>query len=178
LLQGKQEEKNGDGSYDKNKTAKAATLQMIESMIGGILYMNGLKLYHIRWTTSYGTKLLQIFLTGIDHSVSANDCAKVNRFIARSLDEAGQERDFAIEVGTTGIERQLFTPVQFMDATGKEISIKTKNNIDGRRQFKGIISEIKNNNILIKSERQEWTVPFDMISKAHIIYDASKFSAS
>ncbi len=178
MLQDKQEENNGKKSCDKNKTAEAVILKMIESMISGILYMNGLKLYHIRWTTSYGAKLLQIFLTGEDHLVSAGDCAKVNRFITGSLDETGQRRDFAIEVGTTGIERQLFTPVQFLDATGEEILIKTKSSIGGRKQFKGIISEIRDNNILIKSAKQEWTVPFDMVSKAHIVYDASKFSAS
>lgn len=178
MLQGKQKEENGKRSCDKNKTVKAATLKMIESMIRGILYMNGLKLYHIRWTTNCGAKLLQIFLTGKDHLVSANDCAKVNRFITGSLDEAGQRRDFAIEVGTTGIERQLFTPAQFIDATGEEILIKTKSNIDGRKQFKGIMSKIRDNNILIKSAKQEWTVPFDMVSKAHIVYDASKFSTS
>ncbi len=167
-----------DKDVEKAKLVKTANLETIKSMISGMLRINGLKLYHIRWSTSYGSKLLQIFLSGEDRAVSANDCAKVNRFIINSLEEAGEIRDFAVEVGTIGIERELFTPVHFDNAIGKEILIKTQSKIDGRKQFKGIMRKVEDNNIIIKSETKEWAIPLDMISNAHIVYDSSKIPLS
>ncbi len=167
-----------DKDVEKIKLVKTANLETIKSMINGMLHINGLKLYHIRWSTSYGSKLLQIFLSGEDRAVSANDCAKVNRFIINSLEEAGEIRDFAVEVGTIGIERELFTPVHFDNAIGKEILIKTQSKIDGRKQFKGIMRKVEDNNIIIKSETKEWAIPLDMISNAHIVYDSSKIPLS
>jgi ribosome maturation factor RimP len=74
-----------------------------------------------------------------------NDCEKAIKNISTILsveDPFGGE-DYNIEVLSTGLDRPLTRLEDFITFTGEEIKVKTSHKIDDRKNFSGILEEIK-----------------------------------
>jgi len=147
---------------------------MVKNIIKGILFQNSMLLYHIRWENKDGDKVMQIYLTGDNKKVSVEDCAKINRYIVNTFDEKEIERTFSIEVGTAGTERELFTIDHFKDSIGETVCITTDKKVDGSNKFKGVIKNIEDDRIVIKSAEKTDIIPVKIVRNAHVIDTADK----
>jgi len=149
-------------------------LDTVKKIIKGILFRNSALLYHIRWENKDGDKVMQIYLTGDNKKVSVGDCAKINRYIVNTFDEQGIERTFSIEVGTAGTERELFTIDHFRNSIGETVFIMTDKKVDGSNKFEGIMKNIKDDRIIIKSAENIYIIPLKIVRNAHIIDTSDK----
>lgn len=102
--------------------------------------------------------------------VTLDDCERVSRQVDAVLEvENPIKGDFTLEVSSPGIDRILFTVAQYEEYIGKDISVRMNVPIEGRRNFKGKLQSVQNDNICILSEGKEITLSFIDISEARLV---------
>ena len=65
--------------------------------------------------------------TGVDHAL----CARVTNLLRGYLDR------YTVDVSSPGIERPLRTPAHFRNAVGRTVTVRTADEIGGRKKFRG-----------------------------------------
>jgi ribosome maturation factor RimP len=66
---------------------------------------------------------------GVDHAL----CERVTEVLRDYL------RDFTVEVSSPGPERPLRKPEHFASAVGRRVAIRTGDEVEGRRRFRGAV---------------------------------------
>lgn len=83
-----------------------------------------------------------------DHSVSIEDCIKLNKFIESKLDR--DVEDYELEVGSSGISQPFKILRQYRKNIGKEVEVLTK---DGKK-MSGILKDANETNMILTIEKQ------------------------
>lgn len=94
-----------------------------------------------------GNKIM-IFIDG-DQGASISDCQDIHRFIESCFDR--EVEDFELMVSTPGIDQGLQVKRQYSKNIGREVKVSLK---DGA-ELKGVLSEVDENAIKIKSRNRE-----------------------
>ena len=115
---------------------------------------------------------LQIMIERKDRkALIVDDCALVSRAISEILDEADPiEGEYSLEVSSPGLDRPLTKLENFDRFSGYEAKIETKQEVDGRKRFKGrIINVDSQQQIHFDMDGTEYCIPYNNVSKAKLI---------
>ena len=107
-----------------------------------------------------------------DHkNLVVDDCAAVSRAVSAILDEKDPiDGEYSLEVSSPGVDRPLTKPEHFKRFVGYETKIETDEAVDGRKRFRGKIVSVKENNIInFVMNNKEYSIPFDVITKAKLV---------
>ena len=83
------------------------------------------------------------------------------------------EGAYTLEVSSPGINRPLTRPEHFARFVGKRIRVRTRDMIDNRRSFLGILEEVLRDEIMLTQEGKAYQIPFTMIEKSNYEHDWS-----
>jgi ribosome maturation factor RimP len=98
--------------------------------------------------------------TGVDHAL----CARVTNVLRGYLDR------YTVDVSSPGIERPLRTPAHFRNAVGRKVAIRTENDIDGRKKFRGTVADAKQNEVALEvADHERVTIPYDAIVRGNLV---------
>ncbi len=98
--------------------------------------------------------------TGVDHAL----CERVTGLLRGYLDR------YTVDVSSPGIERPLRTPAHFRNAVGRKVAIRTENDIDGRRRFRGTVADAKQDELALEvADREPVTIPYDAIVRGNLV---------
>ena len=98
--------------------------------------------------------------TGVDHAL----CARVTNVLRGYLDR------YTVDVSSPGIERPLRTPAHFRSAVGRKVAIRTENDIDGRKRFRGTVADAKQNEVALEvADHERVTIPYDAIVRGNLV---------
>jgi ribosome maturation factor RimP len=98
--------------------------------------------------------------TGVDHAL----CERVTGLLRGYLDR------YTVDVSSPGIERPLRTPAHFRNAVGRKVSIRTENDIDGRKRFRGTVADARQNELALEvADRERVTIPYDAIVRGNLV---------
>lgn len=147
--------------------------ERVEEIIIPSLEHNGYELVRAKLMES-GRKTLQIMIDRQDgKGVTVEDCATVSHIISPLLDvEDPIDGKYELEVSSAGIDRPLTRKKDFEYFLGYEIKVTLHNPIEGRKRFKGILSDFKEGNIVaLELENEELTaeIAFDNIVSAKLV---------
>ncbi len=112
----------------------------------------------------------------VDKGGGANldDISRVSRALSDALDaEDTIEGAYTLEVSSPGINRPLRRPEHFARFVGKKIRVRTRDMINGRRSFLGILGAVVEDKILLNQDGTEYQIPFSMIEKSNYEHDWS-----
>ena len=114
---------------------------------------------------------LQVMIDKLDGSdITVDDCAKVSHLISDVLDEKDPIADkYSLEVSSPGLDRPLTKLKHFERYKGYEIKLETEDKVENRKRFKGKITKVDNNNVVLTMDDLEYTIPFDLIAKAKLV---------
>jgi ribosome maturation factor RimP len=106
---------------------------------------------------------------------SVDDLGRLSRHFSDLLDIHDDivEGAYTLEVSSPGINRPLKKPEHFERFLGKRVRVRTRDMIDGRRTFLGILAEVRNDKITVKIEGKDYQIPFAMIEKSNYEHDWS-----
>jgi ribosome maturation factor RimP len=105
-------------------------------------------------------------------TVGIEDCEAVSREVSAQLDVADPiSGHYTLEVSSPGVDRPLFTPVQFARFLGENAKVVLKLPQDGRRRLQGAITRVEGDNIVFNVDGNELAVAFDNIDKARLVPD-------
>ena len=110
----------------------------------------------------------------IDHPnrVSVDDCAKVSHQIGSVLDvEDPIQNEYRLEVSSPGIDRPLFVPAHYAAVVGQTIKLKLAVPQKGRRNFKGVLVSVDDENIVLDVDGETVTLPHSQIDRGNLVPD-------
>jgi len=81
---------------------------------------------------------------------------------------------YSLEVTSPGLSRPLKKEEDFIRAIGETIKLKTRTLINKRKNFKGVLNELKDGMLEIDSDGKEFNIPFKDVKKANLEYDFNK----
>jgi ribosome maturation factor RimP len=133
---------------------------------------NGLEFVHSEVVGTRGSMTLRVFVDK-PGGVSHEDCAKVSRALDALLDtEDLIPTTYILEVSSPGLERELYSIEDFRRFAGHSAKVKTRESIDGQRNFRGKIIAVEDADIVF-DDRTNGTVrfPYSLVIKANLEID-------
>jgi ribosome maturation factor RimP len=120
-----------------------------------------------------GNRVLRLYLDK-EGGPSLDDLTKVSHQISDLLDHhLAVDGPYTLEVSSPGINRLLKRPEQFARFIGKRVRVRSRDLIEGRRTFLGLLKEVREDGIVILQEKAEFRLPFSVIEKANYEHDWS-----
>ena len=148
---------------------KGVILLRVESILGPLLDAEGLSLVDVEYTREQGGWVLRVFIDK-EGNVTLDDCARVSREFGQLLDvEDIIPTSYHLEVSSPGLDRPLKKEEDFIKYSGRIVRIKTKEQVSGRRNFKGALLGCTEGKVMVKVEGSEiFAIPFSSILKANL----------
>ncbi|MDG1293623.1 MAG: ribosome maturation factor RimP [Pseudomonadales bacterium] len=147
----------------------AASTAQIQELIAPIVIDLGFEFWGLEYQTQSGAALLRVFIES-PNGISVDDCAKVSREVSLLLDVEDPIRsEYRLEVSSPGMSRPFFTLDQYSRYSGFFVKIKLRFAFEGRRQFKGLLAGVENDEVLIRDGEDEYSLPFEAIDKGSMI---------
>jgi len=120
-----------------------------------------------------GGKVLRLYIDK-EGGPNVDDLSRVSHQLSDLLDSHDTvEGAYTLEVSSPGINRPLTRPEHFARFLGKRIRVRTRDMIDNRRSFLGILEEVLRDGIMLTQEGKAYQIPFTMIEKSNYEHDWS-----
>ena len=130
--------------------AGATLIDTVVSLVEPILVDLGLELYDC----DFAGGTLKVTLdtpAGQDKGVDLEQLALVTRLLGRELDHGDiVTQRYTLEVTSPGLERTLRTPAHFSREIGKDVNVRLRSDIDGRRRLNGTLVAATNTTATIR----------------------------
>jgi ribosome maturation factor RimP len=111
------------------------------------------------------SRTLRIFLDR-EGGVDLDLCARVTRHLRDLL------RDYTVEVSSPGPERPLTKLEHYRRFMGRRVRIRTREAIEGRRDFKGELIGADDRGVALAGEWGTVTVPHERIRRSNLVAQA------
>ncbi len=144
--------------------------QSLESLFAPIIEGLGYDLWGIEYRSSQKHAHVKIF---IDHAdgITLDHCSEVSQQISAMLDvEDPISVPYTLEISSPGIERPLLKLEHYRRYIGAEIKVRLSWALEGRKNFKGELTAVEDDDITISLDSEEVSFSIDAVKRAHLIY--------
>ncbi|MBB4076429.1 ribosome maturation factor RimP [Bartonella fuyuanensis] len=147
----------------------------IAALIIPLLPPLGFRLVRVKLLAQNGLTL-QIMVERADGSMTVEDCETVSWTISPLLDVQNViERKYHLEISSPGIDRPLVRKSDFFHWQGHLAKIETNIAIDGRRRFRGTLTNITQDGFILSTDKAVYgkamytSISFCDIVNAHLV---------
>lgn len=149
-------------------------LLLIEEKIQTYLDELELELADIEYVREGGYNFLRIYVEHLNRTTTLDDCVLLSTNIDSVVDSLIDDK-FYLEVSTPGLERKLKRERDFIRFKGREISVKTRSNIENTKSFEGILEDFKDGTVYLNDKVIEKIIeiPVEKIKSAKLIFNLS-----
>jgi ribosome maturation factor RimP len=147
----------------------SAKVEQLQAMIAPAVAALGYELWGVEFHGHGRPPLLRVF---IDHEngINVDDCASASRQISAVLDvEDPISTEYTLEVSSPGMDRPLFTLDQFARYIGEWVKVKLRAPFEGRRNFRGRLTGVEGDEIVVAVDDSEYLLPIELVEKANVI---------
>jgi ribosome maturation factor RimP len=155
--------------------AMDATLTRVWQLAAPLVESERMEIVDIefRHEGSRGGRVLRLYLDK-EGGPNVDDLSRVSRQLSELLDaEDTIDGTYTLEVSSPGINRPLKKPAHFARFVGKRIRVRTRDLIDGRRSFLGVLGQVVEDSVILTQEGKRYRIPFSMIEKSNYDHDWS-----
>ncbi|HHF3824203.1 ribosome maturation factor RimP [Haemophilus influenzae] len=147
-----------------------ATLeQNLQEMLQDAVKDLGCELWGIECQRAGRFMTVRLFIDK-DDGVTVDDCADVSRQVSAILDVEDPIADkYNLEVSSPGLDRPLFTLLQFERYIGQDIAVHLRIPVMERRKWQGKLERIEKDMITLIVDNQEQILAFGNIQKANVV---------
>ncbi len=144
-----------------------ALIEKIETLVKPIADELNYEVYHIEFVKENNEFYLRIYIDK-EEGISITDCEALSRRVSDVLDvEDPIDKAYYLEVSSPGLNRRLFTDEHFKKFVGREVLVKLNGNIEGKKNIKGLLKEVTEENIIVEDEKAI-TIPKSKIKAANL----------
>ena len=132
--------------------------------------VNGLGYELVDLEVSPRGRILRVFIDKLDkpRGVDIDDCVAVSNQLSRVL--AVENVDYErLEVSSPGLDRPLKKVADYERFSGREIHLKLRLPLNGRRNFNGVLLGIKDGKIALSLDAGEVTLDWDNVERARLV---------
>jgi len=113
--------------------------------------------------------LLRVFIDK-EGGIDIEDCEEVSRQVSAILDvEDPLPGHYTLEVSSPGLDRTLTKPAHFLRFMGDDVRVKLRFPLDGRRNFKGALTSVNEENIEVVVDGKSYSLPLKTIESARLV---------
>lgn len=98
---------------------------------------------------------------GVDHAL----CERVTNVLRGYLDR------YTVDVSSPGLERPLRKPAHFRNVVGRRVVIRTADDIDGRKRFRGELVAAGDGAVTVDAGGAAFDIPYDAIVRGNLIHE-------
>ncbi len=120
------------------------TIERVWKLAAPLAAQEGMEIIDIEFRREGGRagRVLRLYLDK-QGGPSMDDISRVSRALSDVLDlETAIDTAYTLEVSSPGINRPLRRPEHFSRVVGKRVRVRTRDEVNGRRSFLGILSEV------------------------------------
>ena len=105
-----------------------------------------------------------------DGEMGIDDCTKLSRALAPVFDlDDPVDGEYDLEISSPGIDRPLMRIEDFERFKGHEAKLETASLTDNQRRFKGVISAVDGDVIVLTTDQGESRLKFAQLSDARLV---------
>ena len=152
-----------------------ATVARIWELAEPLAKTQGLEIIDIelRREGGRGGRVLRLYLDK-EGGPNVDNLSEVNRELGALLDEHDVvEGSYTLEVSSPGINRPHRRPEHFKRFVGKNVRIRTRDLVQGRRSFLGPLLDVMSDGIALSQDGTRIEIPFAVIEKSNYEHDWS-----
>lgn len=128
-----------------------------------------LDIYRITYKKEGPDWVLRVFLDKTmdaeNEYVSIEECEDVTRFLSDKLDEMDFiERSYNLEVSSPGLDRELIRESDYVRFAGREVEVRTYEQIDGMKYIEGVLAGKEGDTVIIETGSKRLEIPSSKIS--------------
>ena len=125
------------------------------------------EIYHIEYVKENGEYYLRIYIEK-EGGITLNECEALSRRVSEIMDEKDPIPEaYFLEVSSPGLNRTIFTEAHYKRFVGREVMVRFTKSIDGKKNVKGILKEVNEDNIIVEVDTLI-SIPKDKIKSANI----------
>jgi ribosome maturation factor RimP len=149
---------------------KEVSLEKVEAAAGSIIGNLGYELVDTEFAFDQGRYVLRLYIDKLGGGINVDDCVLVSHAVEDAIEaEALLDVSYDLEVSSPGLNRSLRRQSDFEKYIGSEIEVKTKEPIDGRSNYKGLLETAAGGSISVIIDNMKFQILIDMISKARLV---------
>jgi len=154
--------------FMESDNGKRRVKKVIRTLVEPVVTYAGMELVDVEYGPGPSGLVLRLIIDRPD-GVTVDDCAEIGHLVGDLLDGKDPVPGrYNLEVSSPGINRPLKKREDFGRFADHKVLIKTREPIDGRMNFRGILHGIKGDLVLVSSEEVTFSIPFDKIAKARL----------
>lgn len=143
--------------------------QQLQDLLEPLIGTLGYQLWGLDFSAHGKRKLLRVYIDS-PKGIGVDDCAVTSRQISSVLDvEDPISGEYMLEVSSPGMDRPLFNAGQFELFIGQVVKVKLATPFEGRKHFKGVLSQVDSNEARVVVADIEYSLPMELIEKANVV---------
>jgi len=153
----------------------SAIEERLQAIAERVAIDHGLELVHAEVAGPENKPIVRIFIDKPD-GVTHRDCSEVSHYLGTILDvEDFIHSAYTLEVSSPGLERGLYKRKDYQRFAGSLAKLKSRNPVNGQRNFRGRIIGIEGDDVLIDDRTSgPVKVDFNSIAKANLELEVDK----
>jgi len=142
--------------------------QQITDMLRTTVEALGYELWGIEYLSQGRHSVLRVYIEA-ENGIAVEDCAKVSEQVGSVLDvEDPIAGEYTLEVSSPGMDRLLFRLDQYPAYVGEVLELRLRVPFEGRRKFKGVLTGVEGEDVVIQVDDHEYLLPHSAVDKARI----------
>ena len=142
--------------------------QQISDMLRATIEALGFELWGIEYLSQGRHSVVRVYIDA-ENGITVEDCARVSEQVSSVLDvEDPITGEFTLEVSSPGMDRLLFRLDQYPAYVGEVLELRLRTPFEGRRKFKGVLTGIEGEDVVIRVDDHEYLLPHSAVDKARI----------
>lgn len=155
--------------------AKKSYRDLVWELTEPVVESEGMELVQVECLRMKSRWLVRIFIDK-EGGVTLDDCAEISHQVGDLLDVHNiPVGPYTLEVSSPGLDRPLVREKDFIAFKGRAVRIRTKGDIEGRKNFKGVLLDYidreGNKEIVVDVDGKHFRIPRSLILKANLEYE-------
>lgn len=145
-------------------------------MVSSVAADEGMEVVDIEFLPegSRGGRVLRLYLDK-EGGPTVDDLTRVSRQLSERLEDSPEvPGPYTLEVSSPGINRALKKVDHFARYVDKKVRVRTRDMIEGRRSFLGVLKEVTQDEIVVAQDGREYHIAFSLIEKANYEHEWGK----
>ena len=150
---------------------KTSIYQLVSELIEPSVTEHNIDLVDVEYIKAGKVWILRVFIDK-KQGVTVLDCQKLSREIEDLIEVHELISDpYTLEVSSPGLDRPLKKEADFLRNKDKQIQLKTYAPIEGRKNFSGIVLDVKDNTLFMKDKDDCKELELANIAQAKLVVE-------
>jgi len=152
-------------------SGKSDVISAVRRSVEPVLESMDKELVHVQFVQEYSRWILRLYIERKNSiGINVDELAEASRDISAVLDvEDVVPGSYSLEVSSPGLNRPLGKVEDCDRFSGRNAKVVTKNLIDGRRKFKGVLKGSEGQSVVIEVENNiACKIPWELVKKANL----------